>query len=85
MGKVFILLVKKVWILKNKFVYLTIRKTNKIMKQTPLEQLRNEDLEHYDTLSFKNYKNSIPRAINFYYDYQEMNLLQRIILAFKNK
>jgi len=55
------------------------------MKQTHLEELRNEDLQHYDTLSFKNYKNSIPRAINFYYDYRQMNLFQRIILAFKNK
>jgi hypothetical protein len=55
------------------------------MKQTHLEELRNEDLQHYDVLSFKNYKNSIPRAINFYYDYIQMNLFQRIILAFKNK
>lgn len=57
------------------------------MKQTPLEELRKEDLEHYDTLSFNavHFKNSIPRAINFYYDYKQMNLLQRIILAFKNK
>ena len=57
------------------------------MKQTPLEELRNEDLEHYDTLSFnaRYFKNSIPRAINFYYDYKQMNLLKRIILAFKNK
>lgn len=53
--------------------------------KTPLEDLRNEDLIHYDTLSFKNYKNSIPRAINFYYDYRQMNLFQRIILIFKNK
>lgn len=55
------------------------------MKQTHLEELKNEDLQHYDTLSFKNYKNSIPRAINFYYNYRQMNLIQRIILAFKNK
>ena len=57
------------------------------MKHTPLEELRNEDLDHYDTLSFHaaHTKNSIPRAINFYYDYKQMNLLQRIIFAFKNK
>ena len=57
------------------------------MKQTPLEELRNEDLEHYDTLSFnaRYFKNSIPRVINFYYDYKQMNLVQKIILAFKNK
>jgi hypothetical protein len=54
--------------------------------KTPLEHLRNDDLIHYDTLSTKSHiwANSIPRAINFYYDYKEMNLLQRIILAFKN-
>jgi hypothetical protein len=55
------------------------------MKQTAVEELRNEDLIHYYTVSFKNYKNSIPRAINFYYDYRQMNLFQRIILAFKKK
>ena len=55
--------------------------------KTPLKDLRNKDLIHYDTLSFntRHFKNSIPRAINFYYNYQEMNLLQRIIFAFKNK
>jgi hypothetical protein len=57
------------------------------MKQTHLEGLRNEDLDHYYSLSFNlvHFKNSIPRAINFYYDYKQMNLLQRIVLAFKNK
>lgn len=57
------------------------------MKQTPLEDLRNEDLDHYDTLSYNavHFTNSIPRAINFYYNYQKMNLFQRIIFAFKNK
>jgi hypothetical protein len=58
------------------------------MKQTPLEELRNEDLQHYDALIFNEYKrhrNSILRAINFYYDYRQMNLFQRIILALKNK
>jgi hypothetical protein len=56
--------------------------------QTPLEELRQSDLQHYDALAFNEYKchrNSILRAINFYYDYKQMNLLQRIILAFKNK
>lgn len=54
--------------------------------KTPLEELRNDDLIHYDTLSTKShiFRNSIPRAINFYYNYKEMNLIQRIILAFKN-
>ena len=55
------------------------------MKQTHLEELRQSDLQHYDALAYNEYKNSIPRAINFYYDYRQMNLFQRIILAFKNK
>lgn len=55
--------------------------------KTPLEHLRNDDLIHYDTVSSHAglFKNNILRAINFYYDYQEMNLLQRILFAFKNK
>ena len=55
--------------------------------QTPLEELKQSDLKHYDELSTKSHiwANSIPRAINFYYDYKQMNLLQRIVLAFKNK
>jgi hypothetical protein len=55
------------------------------MKQTPLEELKKEDLQHYDTLSFNSvcFKNSLPRAINFYYNYRQMNLFQRIILALK--
>ena len=34
--------------------------------KTPLKDLRNKDLIHYDTLSFntRHFKNSIPRAIN---------------------
>jgi hypothetical protein len=58
------------------------------MKQTHLEELRQSDLQHYDALAYNEYKshrNSILRAINFYYDYRQMNLFQRIILAFKNK
>jgi hypothetical protein len=58
------------------------------MKQTPLEELKQSDLQHYDALAFneyKSYRNSILIAINFYYDYRQMNLFQRIILAFKKK
>ena len=57
-------------------------------KQTPLEELRQSDLQHFDALAYNDYKshrNSILRAINFYYDYRQMNLFQRIILAFKKK
>jgi hypothetical protein len=56
------------------------------MKQTHLEELRQSDLQHYDALAYNEYKshrNSILRAINFYYDYRQMNLFQRIILTFK--
>lgn len=57
------------------------------MKQTSLEELRQSDLNHYLELSIKCkcWANGVPRAINFYYDYKKMNLIQRIILAFKNK
>lgn len=56
-------------------------------KQTPLEELRESDLKHYDELSTRcnHSSSSLPRAINFYYNYKQMNLLQRIVLAFKNK
>jgi hypothetical protein len=56
-------------------------------QQTPLEELRKYDLQHYDELSTKcnNWSNGLPRVINFYYDYKQMNLIKRIILAFKNK
>ena len=56
-------------------------------KQTPLEELRQSDLKHYDELSteFHHWSSGVPRAINFYYDYKQMNLIQRIKLAFKNK
>jgi hypothetical protein len=55
--------------------------------QAPLEELRKSDLKHYDELSTEchYWSSGVPRAINFYYDYKQMNLIQRIILAFKNK
>ena len=55
--------------------------------QTPLEELRQSDLKHYDKLSTEchHWSSGVPRAINFYYDYKKMNLIQRIILAFKKK
>jgi hypothetical protein len=56
-------------------------------KKTPSEDLRQSDLKHYDELSTEchHWSSGVPRAINFYYDYRQMNLFQRIILAFKNK
>lgn len=53
--------------------------------QTPLEELRQSDLKHYDKLSTEcqHWSISVPRAINFYYDYRQMSLLKKIILAFK--
>jgi hypothetical protein len=56
-------------------------------KKTPSEDLRQSDLKHYGELSTEchHWSSGVPRAINFYYDYRQMNLFQRIILAFKNK
>ena len=53
--------------------------------QTPLEDLRNDALKHYEDVSIKAHHSSsvIPKAINFYYDYRKMNFWQRIRLAFK--
>jgi hypothetical protein len=55
--------------------------------KTPLEDLRQSDLKHYDKLSteYNHWSSSVPKAINFYYNYKQMNLFQRIILAFKKK
>ena len=53
----------------------------------PLEEMRQYDLKHYDELSTKcnHWSSGVPRAINFYYDYKQMNLFQRIKLALKKK
>ena len=53
--------------------------------KTPLEDLRNSDLIHYEEASTKIHcwSSGIPRAINFYYDYKQMNLWQKIKQAFK--
>jgi hypothetical protein len=55
--------------------------------QTLQEEQRKSDLKHYYELSTKSHSwsNGIPRAINFYYDYQKMSLIQKLILAFKTK
>lgn len=55
--------------------------------QSSQEDLRQSDLNHYDKLSTEchHWSSGVPRAINFYYDYKQMNLIQRIKLAFKNK
>jgi len=53
--------------------------------KTPLEDLRKNDLGHYDEASTKihNYTNSVPRAINFWYDYQQMSRWKKFLLVFK--
>lgn len=55
--------------------------------QSTQEDLRQSDLKHYDELStkFHHWSSGIPRAINFYYDYQTMSLWNKIKLAFKTK
>ena len=51
------------------------------------EELKNSDLEHYEKLSNEchHWSSGVPRAIKFYYDYQQMSLYQKIVLAFKTK
>jgi len=51
------------------------------------EELKKSDLNHYEKLSSKcnHWSSGVPRAINFYYDYMQMSLFQKIILAFKTK
>jgi len=52
---------------------------------TPLEDLRNSDLKHYEEASTKihHWSSGVPRAINFYYDYHQMSFWNRIKTAFK--
>jgi hypothetical protein len=54
--------------------------------KTPLEDLRNSDLEHYEEASTKihHWSSGIPRAINFYYDYKSLNFLGKIMFAIKS-
>ena len=55
--------------------------------QASQDDLKKSDLKHYDELSTKshNWSSGIPRAINFYYDYQKMSLIQKLLLSFKTK
>ena len=54
--------------------------------QTPIEDLRNDALKHYEeaSTSVHNWSSSIPKSINFYFDYIQMSWLQKIKQAFKN-
>ena len=51
------------------------------------EDERRHDLKHYEELCIKSYHwtNSVPKAINFYYDYKKMSFIQKLLLAFKTK
>lgn len=55
--------------------------------QATSEELRKSDLNHYESLSNQchHWSSGVPRAINFFYDYQQMNFWQKIKLAFKTK
>jgi hypothetical protein len=55
--------------------------------QTPLEDLRRDALRHYDDAASKvhHWSSSIPQAINFYYDYRQMSIWQKIKLILKQK
>ena len=56
-------------------------------KQASQEDLKKYDLKHYDELATKSchWTNSVPKAINFYYDYKKASLIQKLLLAFKTK
>tara|TARA_B110000259_G_scaffold107692_1_gene123421 strand:- start:557 stop:763 length:207 start_codon:yes stop_codon:yes gene_type:complete len=55
--------------------------------QTPIEDLRKDNLNHYEeaSSSIHHWSSGVPRAINFYYDYLKMSRWDRIKLAFKIK
>ena len=55
--------------------------------QATNEDLHKSDLEHYEKLSTEchHWSSSIPRAINFYYDYKSMGIWEKIKLAFKKQ
>lgn len=61
--------------------------TTHLPMQTPLDDLRHEALNHYDEVASKahHYRSDIPRAINFYYDYKEMNFWSKIKLCFSKR
>ena len=53
--------------------------------ETPLEDLRKDALSHYEIAPTEigNWYNQVPRAINFFYDYQQMSFWQKLKQAFK--
>jgi hypothetical protein len=53
--------------------------------QTPLEDLRRDALRHYDKAASKvnHWSSSIPQSINFYYDYKQMSIWQKLKLILK--
>jgi len=62
-------------------------KANETCYQATQEDLKKSDMKHYDELSKQcmNWSSGIPRAIEFYYDYQTMSLWNKIKLAIKTK
>lgn len=59
--------------------------TEPVSYKTPLNDLRKSDLDHYEQAAsaVMEWHSGIPEAINFYYDYHQMNLWQKIKQAFK--
>jgi len=51
------------------------------------DELKQSDLRHYEKLSTEchHWSSGVPRAIEFYYEYQKMTLFQKIKLAFTTK
>lgn len=51
------------------------------------DELKQSDLRHYEKLSTEchHWSSGVPRAIEFYYEYQKMTLFQKIKLVFTTK
>jgi len=52
---------------------------------TPLEDLREDALKHYDeaATSIHHHSSGVPQAINFYWNYKQMSFWGKIRQAFK--
>ncbi len=62
-------------------------KNKQIAANAPMDELKEENLYHYEALATQagHWSSAIPCSIKFYFDYRKMNIIKRIILAFKIK
>lgn len=53
---------------------------------TPLEDLKNSALKHYQeaSISIHHWNSDIPKAIKFYYNYKQMNFFEKIKQLFNH-